>query len=27
LNPMQQTEADIARRVTKWREEGGAVEA
>ena len=21
LNPMQQTEADIARRVKKWREE------
>jgi nucleolar protein 16 len=26
LNPMQQTEADIARRVRKWRESGGTVE-
>lgn len=23
LNPMQQTEADIRRRVTRWREDGG----
>jgi nucleolar protein 16 len=23
LNPMQQTEADISRRVRKWRDEGG----
>jgi nucleolar protein 16 len=27
LNPMQQTEADIRRRVEKWRGEGGAVAA
>jgi nucleolar protein 16 len=26
LNPMQQTEADIARRVRKWRDGGGVVE-
>jgi nucleolar protein 16 len=26
LNPMQQTEADISRRVKKWRAEGGTVE-
>jgi nucleolar protein 16 len=25
LNPMQQTEGDIRRRVEKWRAEGGAV--
>lgn len=25
LNPMQQTEADIRRRVEKWRTEGGDV--
>lgn len=25
LNPMQQTEADIRRRVGKWREDGGMV--
>lgn len=25
LNPMQQTEADIARRIKKWRSEGGTV--
>lgn len=25
LNPMQQTEADIRRRVEKWRAEGGSV--
>ena len=27
LNPMQQTEADIRRRVEKWRAEGGRVAA
>jgi nucleolar protein 16 len=27
LNPMQQTEADIKRRVEKWRAEGGSVAA
>jgi nucleolar protein 16 len=27
LNPMQQTEADIRRRVEKWRAEGGSVVA
>jgi nucleolar protein 16 len=26
LNPMQQTEADISRRVKKWRDESGVVE-
>lgn len=26
LNPMQQTEADIARRIRKWKDEGGLTE-